>query len=62
MPKTDSANLVFLQLPTVGKQFKAGQALGTVESATTAFAVYAPVRGQVVEVNTVGNGQSRASQ
>lgn len=45
-------DLVFVELPPVGKALKAGDACAVVESVKTASEVYAPVSGQVVEINT----------
>ncbi len=44
-------DLVFVELPSVGTKFKKGAAAGTVESVKAASDVYAPVSGEVVEVN-----------
>ena len=44
-------DLVFMQLPTVGKQVKAGQPLGEIESVKAVSDVYSPVSGKVTEVN-----------
>jgi glycine cleavage system H protein len=44
-------DVVFIELPDVGKTVKTGDALAVVESVKAASDVYAPVSGQVVEVN-----------
>jgi glycine cleavage system H protein len=44
-------DVVFVELPTVGRSFKAGEACAVVESVKTASDIYAPVSGKVVEVN-----------
>jgi glycine cleavage system H protein len=44
-------DLVFVELPSVGAKFKKGAAAATVESVKAAFDVYAPVSGEVIEVN-----------
>jgi glycine cleavage system H protein len=49
-------DLVFVELPSVGTKFKKGAAAATVESVKAASDVYAPVSGEVTEVNAkVGN-------
>lgn len=49
-------DLVFVELPGVGAKFKKGAAAATVESVKAASDVYAPVSGEVIEVNAkVGN-------
>ena len=44
-------DIVFLELPEVGKEIKAGDAVGVVESVKAASDIYAPVTGQIVAVN-----------
>lgn len=45
-------DLVFVELPDVGKTLKKGQSAAVVESVKTAAEVYTPVDGSVTEVNT----------
>ena len=45
-------DVVFVELPEVGKSLKAGDNLAVVESVKAASDVYAPVSGEVVEANT----------
>jgi len=45
-------DLVFMQLPAVGTRVKAGESLGEIESVKAVSDLYAPVSGEVVEVNT----------
>jgi len=44
-------DLVFVELPEVGRQLKAGEACAVVESVKAASDVYAPVAGSVVATN-----------
>ena len=44
-------DVVHVELPEVGKAVKAGDPLAVVESVKAASDVYAPVSGQVVEIN-----------
>jgi len=44
-------DIVFIELPTVGKTLSKGQEAAVVESVKAASEVYAPVGGEVVEVN-----------
>lgn len=44
-------DVVFVELPAVGRVVKAGEACAVVESVKTASDIYAPVGGEVVEVN-----------
>lgn len=45
-------DVVFVELPEVGKTVAAGSAVAVVESVKTASDIYAPVSGEVLEVNT----------
>jgi glycine cleavage system H protein len=45
-------DVVFVDLPEVGTVVEAGAQLGEVESTKSVSELYAPVSGQVVEVNT----------
>jgi glycine cleavage system H protein len=44
-------DVVFLELPEVGRAVKAGDQFGTVESVKAVSELYSPVSGEVVEVN-----------
>jgi len=44
-------DVVFVELPAVGRVLKAGEACAVVESVKTASDIYSPVSGEVVEVN-----------
>jgi len=44
-------DIVFVELPEVGRQVKAGEACAVVESVKTASDIYSPVSGEIVEVN-----------
>jgi len=44
-------DLVFMQLPDVGRQVKAGESIGEIESVKAVSDFYAPVSGEIVEVN-----------
>lgn len=46
-------DIVFVELPEVGKTMKQGETFGVVESVKAASDVYMPVSGEVVEVNEV---------
>jgi glycine cleavage system H protein len=45
-------DIVYVELPRVGDRVEAGQAFGVIESVKTASDLYAPVSGEVVEVNS----------
>jgi glycine cleavage system H protein len=44
-------DLVFVELPPVGKKVKKGEYFAVVESVKTAAEVYSPVDGEVIEAN-----------
>jgi len=44
-------DIVFIELPSVGKKVQGGDACGVVESVKAASDIYAPVAGEVVAVN-----------
>ena len=44
-------DVVYLELPDVGKTFNKGDVFGTIESVKAVSELYAPVSGEVVEVN-----------
>ena len=50
-------DLVFMQLPAVGKKVKAGESIGEIESVKAVSDLYAPVSGEIVEVNAALPGQ-----
>jgi glycine cleavage system H protein len=45
-------DVVFMELPEVGAKLKLGQSFGTIESVKAVSELYAPLSGEVVEVNT----------
>lgn len=44
-------DLVYLELPQVGRQVKAGESIGEIESVKAVSDIYSPVSGEIVEVN-----------
>ena len=44
-------DVVFVELPEVGKKVKAGEACAVVESVKTASDIYSPVSGEIIESN-----------
>ncbi|PNH11721.1 Glycine cleavage system H protein, mitochondrial [Tetrabaena socialis] len=46
-------DVVYVELPDVGKQVKKGETFGVVESVKAASDVYSPVSGEVIETNQV---------
>jgi glycine cleavage system H protein len=46
-------DLVFVELPNVGREVQKGSSVGTVESVKAASDVYAPLTGTIIEVNSL---------
>ena len=44
-------DVVFVELPTIGRKVKAGEACAVVESVKTASDIYSPVSGEIIEIN-----------
>lgn len=55
-------DVVFVELPEVGKTFAKGDVVGVVESVKAAADIYCPVSGEIVEINeTLKNDPSLAN-
>jgi len=44
-------DIVYVELPTIGKTVKAGEEIAVLESTKAAADIYAPVSGEIIEVN-----------
>ena len=49
--QTELTDIVFVELPEVGKEIKKGEELCVVESVKSVSEIYAPVSGKIVNVN-----------
>lgn len=49
--QAELTDVVFVELPEVGRVVSAGDAVAVVESVKTASDIYSPVTGEIVEVN-----------
>jgi glycine cleavage system H protein len=47
--------VVYVELPEIGREVAAGEAVAVVESVKAASDIYAPVSGEIVEVNEALN-------
>lgn len=45
-------DIVFLELPEVGQEFKKGETFANIESVKAASEIYMPISGKITEVNT----------
>lgn len=50
-------DVVYVELPEVGRQVRAGEAVAVVESVKTASDIYSPASGTITEVNEALSGQ-----
>jgi glycine cleavage system H protein len=46
-------DVVFVELPKLGAQMKAGESFGTVESVKAVSEIFSPVSGEITEVNSL---------
>ena len=44
-------DIVFVELPEVGAEYRKGEIFGTIESVKAASEIYMPISGKVVEIN-----------
>lgn len=44
--------VVFVELPDVGKRLEQGESFGTIESVKAVSELFAPVSGEIIDVNT----------
>lgn len=49
--QAELTDIVFVELPQVGRKLAAGEACAVVESVKTASDIYSPVAGEITEVN-----------
>ncbi|AIE87451.1 glycine cleavage system protein GcvH [Fimbriimonas ginsengisoli] len=56
--QSELGDVVYVDLPTVGRVLAAGDSFGSVESVKTVSDVYAPVGGEVVDANEALGAQS----
>lgn len=49
--QSELGDVVYVELPEVGRALQVGEPFGTVESVKTVSDLYSPVSGQVIEVN-----------
>ena len=50
--QSELGEIVYVDLPSVGKQFKKDEVFGSVEAVKTTSDLFMPVSGEVVEINT----------
>ncbi len=50
--QAELSDIVYVELPEVGREVRRGEAVATLEAVKTVAEVYSPVSGKIVEVNT----------
>ena len=50
--QSELGEIVYVDLPSVGKQFKKDEVFGSVEAVKTTSDLFMPISGEVIEVNT----------
>ena len=55
-------DVVYLELPAVGRALKQGEVFGTIESVKAVSELYSPMSGEVTEVNSGLGAASRSRQ
>jgi glycine cleavage system H protein len=56
--QSELGDVVYVELPNVGRVLAAGDGFGSVESVKTVSDIYSPVAGEVIEVNGALGAQS----
>ena len=56
--QSELGDVVYVELPEVGRTLQSGETFGSVESVKTVSDVYAPIAGEVIEVNGSLGAQS----
>ena len=56
--QAELSDVVYVELPKVGRRVQAGEKAAAVESVKAASDIYAPVSGEITEVNTALNDNS----
>ena len=60
--QSELGDIVFVELPEVGTKVAAGGEMATVESFKAASSVYAPVTGEIIEINeTLGDDPAQVN-
>ena len=49
--QTELTDIVYLELPEIGRQVEAGEEVAVIESVKSASDIYSPVSGEIVEIN-----------
>ena len=49
--QSELGDIVFVELPDIGDAFEKGDSMGTIEAVKTVADIYAPLSGEVIEVN-----------
>ena len=50
--QSELGDIVFIEFPEIGDSFKKGDTLGTIEAVKTVADLYAPISGEIIELNS----------
>ena len=50
--QSELGDIIFVELPSVGKKIQAGQPFGSIEAVKTVSDIYAPLSGEIIAINT----------
>lgn len=56
--QAELGDIVYIELPAVGRTVAAGEPVAVIESVKAASDIYAPVAGEIVEVNSAAAGNT----
>lgn len=56
--QSELGDIVYIDMPNVGRSVKSGETIGSVESVKTVSDIYSPVTGEVLETNEALGAQS----
>ena len=56
--QSELGDIVYLDLPAIGRQCTAGESVAVIESVKAASDIYAPLAGEIVEVNTAAAAET----
>ena len=49
--QSELGDVIFIELPNSGDNFKAGDSIGTIEAVKTVADIYTPLEGDIIEIN-----------
>ena len=50
--QSELGDIVFMELPEIGSKVRKGDAIGTIEAVKTVADLYAPISGEIIDINS----------